>query len=111
MRLPFMDRYIRKKRRAFEMEEIIDKTLREFLRNPGEDAEQIGDFLATDSEKTGRVLEEMARSIPVFCRIAGAVREESDDTRIAAGEGVILPYVASLREIAGRQQLENSYRN
>lgn len=89
------------------MEEIIDKTLREFLRNPGEDAEQIGVFIATDSEKTGRVLEEMTRSIPVFCRIAGAVREESDDIRIADREGVILPYIAALREIAGRQQLQN----
>ena len=107
MKIPFLDRYIKKKRRAFEMEEITDKTLREFLRNPGEDAEQIGDALAADSEKVGRAMEEMARSIPVFCRIAGCVHSEADDARIAEEESVILPYVAVMREIAGRQQLQN----
>ena len=107
MKIPFLDQYIKKKRRAFEMEEVTDKTLREFLRHPGENAEQIGDVLAGDSEKVGRVLEEMARSIPVFCRIAGCISRETDDARIAGEEHVILPYVAALREIAERQQLQN----
>lgn len=104
MRLPFLNRFITKKKSAFAMEEITDKTLREFLRNPWEDAQQIADALAGDERKTSVVMEQMEQMLPVFCRIAGCIDKEDDDGKIAGEEGVILPYVNMLREIAGRQQ-------
>lgn len=108
MKIPFLNRFITKKKSAFEMEEITDKTLREFLRNPWEDEEQIGDVLAGDSRKIGMVMEQMKRMLPVFCRITGCIDKETDDVKIAGEEGVILPYVAALREIAVRQKPEDN---
>lgn len=106
MKIPFLNRFVMKTGSIYEMEEITDKTLREFLRNPWEDDQEIGDAIAGDSQKISMVTERMQQMIPVFCRIAVRVGKEEDDWIIAREEGVILPYVAALREIAGRQQPE-----
>jgi hypothetical protein len=103
VKIPFLNRFIVKTRSAFEMEEITDKTLREFLRCPWEDEEQMGDAIYGDSSKIVLVTEQMRRTIPVFCRVSGAIHNEQDDVKISGKEGVILPYVKELREIIMRQ--------
>lgn len=111
MKIPFFNRFIIKTRSFYEMEEITDKTLREFLRNPWESEEQIGDALYGDSGKIGIVLEQIRQMLPVFCRIACRIGQGMDDTVIAEEEGVTFSYVAALHEIVRRQMPDDSDNN
>lgn len=110
MKIPFLSRFT-KKNSLNEIEEITDKTLREFLRNPWENEEQIGDVLCVDSLKIENIVGQMRTMLPVFCQIADCISKETDDAVVAEEKGVIFPYVAALREIAGRQQLDDSSSN
>lgn len=107
MRIPFLDRFVTKSKSFYEMEEITDKTLREYLRSPWEDYQQIGQAIYADENKTRTVVEAMECTLPVFCRIVERIRKGEEDERIVRETGVILPYIAALREIAGRQQPED----
>lgn len=120
MRLPFFNRFIIKRGIFEEMEEITDKTLREFLRNPWDEAvrreadpyefadqvaERIGNSIYGDKDKIRQVTQ-LFDQIPVFCRIAGLAAEGMDAETIHRETGVCLPYIAALQEIAERQRFE-----
>lgn len=105
MKLPFWDRYIKIKH-SVDMEEITDKTLREFLRSPQEDYIQISEAIGAREDETKMVMEQLEQNAPVFYRMAALLQKESDDAKIVGETGVILPYLTQLREIAQRQQLD-----
>ena len=98
MRLPFFDRFITKNKHFVDMEEIIDKMLREMMRRPGEDYLQIADSINASEQHAENAMEQIQLNAPVFY---------PDDTVIAGETGIILPYIAQLREIMGRQKLDD----
>lgn len=121
MKLPFIDRFVKKRSGMhLYMEDLTDKTLREFLRNPvdlpdcSEDvkngqifhpaAEQIGQMLCVDSRDVQTVIDEMMRSLTHFCQTAWLLSQEEDISRIAEHAQVIVPYAAALQEISERQK-------
>lgn len=106
MRIPFLDRFVTKSKSFYEMEEITDKTLREYLRSPWEDYQQIGEAIYADENKTRMVMEALEGTLPVFREITDRIRRGEADERIMQETGVILPYIVTLREIAERQQPE-----
>ena len=106
MRIPFFDRFVSKSKSFYEMEEITDKALREYLRNPQKDSIQIGEAIYADEQKTSLVIEALEHTLPVFCDIANRIQKEESDEQIAGETGVILPYIRQLRQIVRRQQLE-----
>lgn len=109
MKIPFFSRYIQGSSRFWEMEEITDRVLRGFLQKPWSDSPETDDFIykAKDEDKIKIVEEQMKQMLPVFCKIACCLPDEADDRKIADETGVILPYISTLREIAGRQQMED----
>lgn len=119
MRLPFLNRFIIKHGIFEEMEEITDKTLREFLRNPWDEAvrrtldpdvfadqvaERIGNSIYGDKDKIRQVTQRFDQ-IPVFCTVAGLAAKGMDAETIHGETGVCLPYIVTLQEIAERQTL------
>lgn len=107
MKLPFFSRFAVKRNGVFqEMEEITDKTLREFLRTPGEDGLLIADAIHADSNKTRVVVEEMEQTLPVFCRLVRMLSGGMEETEIFSQTGVLPAYIRSLHQIMERQQLE-----
>lgn len=107
MRIPFFDRFVTKSKGFYEMEDIIDKTLREFLRSPWEDYRQIGEAIYADENKTQTVVADMESTLPVFRSMVNRIRKGEDDETIAQETGVIIPYIVTLREIILRQQPED----
>lgn len=107
MRLPFFDRFITKNKHFVDMEEIIDKMLREMMRRPGEDYLQIADSINASEQHAENAMEQIQLNAPVFYRTMQLVGQEPDDTVIAGETVIILPYIAQLREIMGRQKLDD----
>ena len=65
MRLPFFDRFITKNKHFVDMEEIIDKMLREMMRRPGEDYLQIADSINASEQHAENAMEQMIQ-IPMM---------------------------------------------
>lgn len=107
MRIPFFDRFVTKSKSFYEMEDIIDKTLREFLRSPWEDFRQIGEAIYADENKTKTVMEDIEHTLPVFRSMVSRIRKGEEDKTIVQETGVILPYIVTLREVILRQQPED----
>ena len=107
MRIPFFSRFVTKRNPFFtDMEDITDKALREFLRNPLEQLEDISDSIYADEQRTQLVLETISDTLPIFKKTAAAIYQEADDCCIAQECGVIPEYMQTLKEIMKRQQLD-----
>ena len=124
MAMSFISRFVKKRSGVhINMEDLTDKILREYLINPvdlsacsdevknGQQihpaAEQFSQALFVKIGYVQTVVDEMMLNLPHFCQTACLLSQEEDISRAAERAQVIIPYAATLREIAERQKADN----
>ena len=108
MRLPFFDRFIKNHSlQSVDMEEVIDKLLREIMRNPQNDYEQAANNIDASIDYARIAMEQIELHAPVLLQTMQQIAQEPDDTILSEKTGIILPYIAQLREIMDRQSYED----
>jgi hypothetical protein len=111
MRIPFLSRFIDSNRWEspfLEMEEVTDKTCREFLRNPTEDANELSNNIGGEINKVTDVLKQLEEHLPVFYKMCLYLREhpQANAKEISQNNSCCVEYGRALLEIRENQDLE-----